>query len=142
MAYNIRFQRTLKAKVRAKLRLLPESIRAVDMTKITSLRQFDYLITAPLHGFGNAENYYRVNSSLPFLSKITVPTLVLNARNDPFLSPECRPYLLAKELSLVWMEFPEQGGHCGFTVKAGLQAPNYAEERTLAFLTQLQPSPL
>lgn len=142
LAYNIRFQRTLKAKVRAKSLLLPESIRAVDMTKINSLRQFDDLITAPLHGFGNAENYYRVNSSLPFLSKITVPTLVLNARNDPFLSPECMPDLLAKELSLVWMEFPEQGGHCGFTAKAGLQAPNYAEERTLAFLTQIQPSSL
>lgn len=141
MPYNIRFQRTLKEKIRQKASLLPEAIRAVDMSRITSLRQFDDLITAPLHGFGNVENYYRVNSSLPFLSKITVPTLVLNARNDPFLSPECLPSALAKELSLVWMEFPEQGGHCGFTSAKGLQAPTYAEERALTFLTQLQPSP-
>lgn len=142
MPYNIRFQRTLKEKIRVKSTLLPVSIRAVDMTKIKSLRQFDDLITAPLHGFGNVENYYRVNSSLPFLPKITVPTLVLNARNDPFLSPECMPDVLAKELSLVWMEFPRQGGHCGFTSAAGLQAPSYAEERALAFLTQIQPSSL
>ena len=142
MPYNIRFQRTLKEKIRVKSALLPEPIRAVDMTRIKSLRQFDDLITAPLHGFGNVENYYRVNSSLPFLPKITVPTLVLNARNDPFLSPECMPEALAKELSLVWMEFPKQGGHCGFSSAKGLQAPSYAEERALAFLTQIQPSAL
>ncbi len=142
MLYNIRFQRTLKEKIRVKSTLLPASIQAVDMTKITSLRQFDDLITAPLHGFGNVENYYRVNSSLPFLSKITVPTLVLNARNDPFLSPECLPNALAKELSLVWMEFPREGGHCGFPSAKGLQVPSYAEERALAFLTQIQPPPL
>ncbi|MBO0936884.1 alpha/beta fold hydrolase [Fibrella sp. HMF5335] len=142
MLYNIRFQNTLKEKIRVKSPLLPEAIRTVDMSRIRSLREFDDLITAPLHGFGNVENYYRVNSSLPFLSKITVPTLVLNARNDPFLSRQCLPDALAKELSLVWMEFPKQGGHCGFTTKKGLQAPNYAEERALAFLTAIQPSPL
>ncbi|MBO0931200.1 YheT family hydrolase [Fibrella aquatilis] len=142
MLYNIRFQRTLKEKIRVKTPLLPQAIQAVDMRRITSLRQFDDLITAPLHGFDNVENYYRVNSSLPFLSKITVPTLVLNARNDPFLSRECLPDALAKELSLVWMEFPQQGGHCGFTSKMGLPAPSYAEERALAFLTAIQPPEL
>ena len=142
MLYNIRFQRSLKEKIRVKTPLLPAQIRGVNMRNITSLRQFDDLITAPLHGFGNVETYYRVNSSLPFLSKITVPTLVLNARNDPFLSRQCLPEDLAQELSLVWMEFPQQGGHCGFTSKKGLQAPNYAEERALAFLTAIQPSQL
>lgn len=136
MVYNIRFQRTLKEKIRQKAPLLPDAIRNVDMGKIRSLRQFDDLITAPLHGFGNANTYYRVNSSLAFLTKITVPTLVINARNDPFLSAECFPEALAKELTSVWMEFPEQGGHCGFTTNEGLQAPTYAEKRTASFLTQ------
>ena len=134
MAYNIRFQKTLKNKVLLKAGTLPEAIRGVDLNKVKSLRQFDDLITAPLHGFGNAVNYYRVNSSLQFLPGITVPTLVLNARNDPFLSPECYPEALAKELTRVWMEFPGQGGHCGFSSAAGLQAPSYAEERVLWFL--------
>jgi uncharacterized protein len=135
MLYNIRFQRTLKRKIGQKTSLLPEAIRAVELGKIRSLRQFDDLITAPLHGFGNASNYYRVNSSLLFLPKITVPTLVINARNDPFLSPQCFPEPLAEELTSVWMEFPKHGGHCGFTTSEGLNAPTYAEERTADFLT-------
>lgn len=135
MIYNIRFQRTLKKKIVVKAPMLPEAIRRVDLRNIRSLRQFDDQITAPLHGFGNAENYYRVNSSIRFVSKITVPTLVINARNDPFLSPECLPEALAKELTYVWMEFPGQGGHCGFTTYEGLQAPSYAEKRAAEFLT-------
>lgn len=136
MVYNRRFQKTLKEKVKLKAGTLPEALRTTDLSRIRSLREFDDLITAPLHGFDGVTDYYTRNSSLPFLSKITVPTLVLNARNDPFLSPECFPAALAKELTHVWMEFPEQGGHCGFPSANGLQAPTYAEERVLQFLTR------
>ncbi|MEZ0485321.1 YheT family hydrolase [Fibrella aquatica] len=136
MVYNRRFQKTLKEKVRQKSGTLPEAIRATDLSRIRSLREFDDLITAPLHGFNGVTDYYTRNSSLGFLSKITVPTLVLNAQNDPFLSPECFPEALAKELTSVWMEFPKQGGHCGFPSANGLQAPTYAEERVLQFLTR------
>ena len=135
LIYNYRFQRTLKKKMLAKAPLLPDAIRRVDLRQIRSLRQFDDQITAPLHGFGNADNYYRVNSSIRFVPKITVPTLVINARNDPFLSPDCFPERLAEELSHVWMEFPRQGGHCGFTTHNGLHASTYAEKRTAEFLT-------
>ncbi|NID09274.1 YheT family hydrolase [Fibrivirga algicola] len=136
MVYNRRFQKTLKEKVKLKAGTLPAAIRATDLRRIRSLREFDDLITAPLHGFDGVTDYYTRNSSLRFLSKITVPTLVLNAQNDPFLSPECFPKALAKELTHVWMEFPEQGGHCGFPSASGLQAPTYAEERVVQFLTQ------
>ncbi|MBO0950954.1 YheT family hydrolase [Fibrella forsythiae] len=136
MVYNRRFQKTLKEKVMLKAGTLPEALRATDLSRIRSLREFDDLITAPLHGFNGVTDYYTRNSSLSFLSKITVPVLVLNARNDPFLSPECFPEALAKELTHVWMEFPEQGGHCGFPSANGLQAPTYAEERVLQFLTR------
>ena len=135
MVYNRRFQKTLKEKVKLKSGTLPEAIRTADLSRIRSLREFDDLITAPLHGFKGATDYYTRNSSLAFVSKITVPTLVLNARNDPFLSPECFPEALAKELTHVWMEFPKQGGHCGFPSAKGLQAPTYAEERVIQFLT-------
>ncbi len=135
MVYNRRFQKSLKEKVVLKSGTLPDAIRSVDLRAIRSLRQFDDLITAPLHGFNGVTDYYTRNSSLAFVSKITVPTLVLNARNDPFLSPECFPEALAKELTHVWMEFPEQGGHCGFPSTNGLQAPTYAEERVLQFIT-------
>lgn len=136
MLYNQRFQKTLKNKVQLKAGSLPDALRTVDLRQIWSLRQFDDLITAPLHGFDGATDYYIRNSSLAFLPKITIPTLVLNARNDPFLSPECFPEVLAKELTCVWMEFPEQGGHCGFPSANGLRAPTYAEERVVQFLTR------
>ncbi|RYF77396.1 MAG: alpha/beta fold hydrolase [Cytophagaceae bacterium] len=136
MLYNRRFQKTLKEKVKLKSGTLPEALRATDLSRIRSLREFDDLITAPLHGFDGVTDYYTRNSSLPFLSKITVPTFVLNAQNDPFLSPECFPVALAKELTHVWMEFPEQGGHCSFPSANGLQAPTYAEERVLQFITR------
>jgi len=136
MLYNRRFQKTLKEKVKLKSGTLPAAIRDTDLSRIRSLREFDNLITAPLHGFDGVTDYYTRNSSLRFLSKITVPTLVLNAQNDPFLSPECFPKALAKELTHVWMEFPKQGGHCGFPSASGLQAPTYAEERVVQFLTQ------
>lgn len=137
MIYNRRFQKTLKEKVKLKSGALPEDLRTADLSRIRSLRQFDDLITAPLHGFDGVTDYYTRNSSLAFVPKITIPTLVLNARNDPFLSPECFPEALAKELTHVWMEFPEQGGHCGFPSANGLQAPTYAEERVVQFLTRL-----
>ena len=136
MVYNRRFQKTLKEKVRQKSGTLPAAIRAIDLRLVRSLRQFDDLITAPLHGFSGVTDYYTRNSSLAFLSKITVPALVVNARNDPFLSSECFPEALAKELTCVWMEFPRQGGHCGFPSANGLQAPTYAETRVLQFLTR------
>ncbi len=134
LVYNYRFQRSLKAKVRQKMTLLPAAIRDSQWETTRTLRQFDHVLTGPLHGFPTVDAYYAQNSSLPFVPKITIPTLVINAKNDPFLSPECFPAVLARELPNVYMEFPEQGGHCGFPAR-NLQGTYWSEERTAEFLT-------
>ncbi len=145
MVYNRRFQRSLKAKMLQKAAVLPPELAASDWQQARTIRQFDDLITGPLHGFSGVDEYYTKNSSLPFVPNITIPTLIVNAKNDPFLSPECLPETLARELTNVWMEFPASGGHCGFMDwRGGLNGTYWSEKRAVQFLTQdllpLQPA--
>ncbi|GAB3692584.1 alpha/beta fold hydrolase [Spirosoma flavus] len=137
LVYNYRFNRTLKRKVMEKAALMPGVFPTDAVIKARNIREFDNLFTAPMNGFRDVTDYYTRSSSLQFIPKIAVPTLLVNARNDPFLSPECFPDTLARELPNVWMEFPEQGGHCGFPSKnGGIQGTSWSEERALAFLTK------
>ena len=133
--YSKRFLRTLKKKVLEKSASHPGQI-PIDMLKnIKTLTDFDDYFTGPLHGFSDAEEYYEVNSSLYFLDRIKVPTLVLNAQNDPFLSKKCFPYELAKSLDQVYFEFPKHGGHVGFS-PANPQKLYYSEQRAVEFISQ------
>ena len=136
LVYNYRFNRTLKRKVLAKAAVMPGVFPTEAVQKTRNVREFDDTFTAPMNGFRDVTDYYTRSSSLPFIPNIAVPTLIINAKNDPFLSPECFPTALATELSNVWMEFPEQGGHCGFPSKTGgIQGTYWSEERTLDFLS-------
>lgn len=112
--YTHRFLQTLLSKAKEKAVLFPTAVDVAILKRIKTLREFDDVITGPLHGFKDAEDYYEQNSSLYFLDKIQVPTLVVNAQNDPFLSPECLPASLASNWENVFLELPTQGGHCGF----------------------------
>ncbi|QJW90953.1 alpha/beta hydrolase [Spirosoma taeanense] len=142
LVYNYRFNRTLKRKVLQKAEVMPGVFPTAQVRKARSVREFDNLFTAPMNGFRDVTDYYTRSSSLQFIPKITVPTLIVNARNDPFLSPECFPTDLARELPNVWMEFPEQGGHCGFPPKEGtINSTYWSEERAAVFLTSPTLSP-
>jgi predicted alpha/beta-fold hydrolase len=112
--YTHRFLQTLLKKVNEKSALYPNDLRADMLKSIKSLRDFDEVITGPLHGFKDAEDYYEQNSSLYFLEKIRIPALIVNAQNDPFLTEECIPFKLAESLDFVYLEAPVVGGHCGF----------------------------
>jgi predicted alpha/beta-fold hydrolase len=84
-----------------------------EIDHIKTLREFDELITAPLHGFKDADDYYEQSSSRPYLKKIQVPTLIIHAQDDPFTPTDSIP--LESELSpLVSYILTEQGGHLGF----------------------------
>lgn len=110
--YVKRFLISLKKKASAKAKVMTLPIKT-DLDSISTLRQFDDQITAPLHGFADAEDYYAKCSSLPFLDSIQTRTLVISALNDPFLSPACYP--VNKNYEHVKLEFPRHGGHVGFT---------------------------
>lgn len=111
--YSYRFIRTLKRNAAYKLLKFPGCIDGEKLRAARSLYEFDNVVTAPLHGFRNTEDYWQRASSKPLLGSITVPTLLLNARNDPFVPPRVLPQ--AHEVSrAVMLEQPAEGGHVGF----------------------------
>ncbi|WP_018620916.1 YheT family hydrolase [Spirosoma luteum] len=134
LVYNYRFSRTLKRKVLAKAAVMPGIFPTEAIREARNVREFDNSFTAPMNGFRDVADYYTRSSSLPFIQSIAIPTLIINAKNDPFLSPECFPEALARELPNVWMEFPAKGGHCGFPSRTGgIQGTYWSEERAVTF---------
>ncbi|MAP55787.1 alpha/beta fold hydrolase [Altibacter sp.] len=129
--YRTSFLYNLKKKYKAKMLQFPEKMTVSELKKIRSLLDFDNLYTAPAHGFEDAQDYYRQNSSLQFLPKISLPVLILNAKNDTFLSPDCYPKAIASNSSNIYLETPEHGGHVGFHQTNDTY---YSEKRALQFL--------
>ena len=113
MVYTINFLWTLKRKSTAKLERFPGLFDGPRVARSRTLRQFDDIVTAPLHGFRDAADYWLRASAKPWLARIAVPTLMLNARNDPFL-PAPRLPRPDEVSSHVTLELPEAGGHVGF----------------------------
>ena len=111
--YTRVFLATMKAKSRLKLARHPGLFDGAAMLRARTLREFDDVVTAPLHGFHGVDDYWTRASSKPRLGRIRVPTLLVNARNDPFLPSEALPGP-HEVSSSVELEFPEQGGHVGF----------------------------
>jgi hypothetical protein len=111
--YTARFLLTLRAKALRKAARFPGALDAKAIAAATTFREFDTLVTARLHGFRDAEDYWLKVSSRPWLKSIAVPTLVINARNDPFLPERALP--TAADVSpAVILEQPESGGHVAF----------------------------
>lgn len=131
--YRTSFLYSLKKKYKLKMEHFPERMTPSELKKIKSLLDFDNHYTAPAHGFKNAQDYYEKNSSLQFLPHIRVPVLLLNAKNDTFLSPACFPYELAATSEYIYLETPEHGGHVGFHNTNSLY---YSEQRACAFVTE------
>jgi len=111
--YTARFLVTLKQKALHKAARFPGVLDTAAIAAATTFREFDTLVTARLHGFRDAEDYWLKVSSKPLLRAIAVPTLVINARNDPFLPAWALPS--SREVSsAVLLEQPEAGGHVAF----------------------------
>ena len=111
--YTRHFLDTLKDKVFDKLQQFPGLFDAHALKKCASIYDFDNIVTAPLHGFRDTDDYWRQSSSKQWLPHVQVPTLVINARNDPFMPASVLP--AQTEVSpMVTLEFPEEGGHAGF----------------------------
>ncbi|RYF69397.1 MAG: alpha/beta hydrolase, partial [Cytophagaceae bacterium] len=83
------------------------------------------------NSYRDANDFYEQASAINFMQGLSVPTLLLNAQNDPLLSPECSPVWLAEQLPNFFLETPRLGGHVGFMTPRSLFS--YAEHRALAF---------
>ncbi|MEW6348106.1 MAG: alpha/beta fold hydrolase [Thermodesulfobacteriota bacterium] len=135
--YLKRFLRMLRGKIREKTRLFPQLITDEGFETIKNFKDFDDRYTAPIHGFLDAEDYWRQTSSKPLLDRISVPTLLVNAADDPFLSPECYPAAEAEQNPSFFLEIPRNGGHVGF-VAFQPSGEYWSESRAASMLNNLR----
>lgn len=133
--FHIYFMIGLKYKLMQKQRQFPNKISRKTLYKVWTLRSLDEVYTAKANGFKNASDYYNKASSLQYLSAIKTPVLLLNAKNDSFLTPSCFPYTIAEKSKYLYIETPVHGGHVGFISKGGVY---YNEKRALEFFREFQ----
>jgi predicted alpha/beta-fold hydrolase len=131
--YMKRFLRMLREKIRAKMAIMPGRINDNGYESIKDFEDFDNHYTAPLHGFKDAEDYWNQSSCKQYIPEISVPTLLVNAQDDPFLTPECYPWEEAARNQNFFFEITRHGGHVGF-VSFNASRQYWSELRAAAFL--------
>jgi predicted alpha/beta-fold hydrolase len=138
--YQRYFLDSLKDKVRKKLQHYPDLITTDRLDMLATLSDFDNALTAPIHGFVDALDYYTQSSSIHYLDTISIGTLLLNAQDDPFLPPEVLETVhhIARRNPQLHAEFPRRGGHAGFVAGWNPFRPIYYLERRVGefFATQ------
>jgi uncharacterized protein len=132
--YTMRFLIMLRGKLRIKKRLFPGSLPS-HIGRVKSFVDFDSAYTAPAHGFKDAYDYYHKGSCLPYLANIKIPSLLLNALDDPLLSRSCFPFSQAESNPQLYLETPPNGGHVGF-VSFNDRNEYWSESRTLEFMKE------
>jgi len=129
-------QHSVHGKIRAKQARLPEALDDRGYNEIKTFRDFDSRYTAPLHGFDSAEDYWRKCSCGPWLEQIRLPSLIVNAVDDPFLAAGCYPLQECASNPHMTLEITRDGGHVGF-VALNDGGRYWSEERVVAFIRQL-----
>ncbi len=130
--YANRFIRKLGKKIKQKERMFPGLVSYKGYENIHDLTAFDHRYTAPLHGFSNAFDFYEKASVKPHLKNISIPSLLVQSANDPFLNEACMGFEEAKQHDFLYLETPKYGGHCGFMLPGN--EFTWAEWRALAFV--------
>ncbi|AWW32833.1 alpha/beta hydrolase [Echinicola strongylocentroti] len=130
--YKNKFLAKLKVKMAEKAKQFPGIIDEVLLQTVNDFDKFDDHFTAKLHGYRNGQDFYHAVSPDNWMEEISVPTLIVNAQNDPLLIDRCYPIQLAAQHEMVYLEMPKRGGHTGFAVKR--KEFSWAEERLLEFL--------
>jgi predicted alpha/beta-fold hydrolase len=137
--YERHFMQSLRRKALAKLERFPGLFDATQARRASSLYDFDDAVTAPVHGFRDAHDYYSRSSALGYLDRIRLPTLLLSAVDDPFLPPAVLDDVreIVKHNAAIEIEFPPHGGHVGFIAGRNPWRPHYyAEWRAVNFLAR------
>lgn len=133
--YRKRFLRNLKKKILIKEQEFPGLVDLKKLEEIKEWRDFDEHFSAPLNNYKDADDFYFNSSAKNFMENIQIPTLLVNAHNDPILTPGCSPISIAKTHTNIFIENPEKGGHCGFML------PNeefaWSENRALEFANEI-----
>jgi hypothetical protein len=129
------FFKTLKNKILEKAFKFPEyNLDKDKLFKATKFKHLELLYTVPVFGFESPEDYWKKASSKPYLLKIDRPTLLINAKDDTFLSPECYPTKEALQSSNFYLEITNHGGHCGFIQSFKPEENTWLEKRISSFI--------
>ncbi len=140
--YASRLLRSLKRKTRLKLRAYPDLVDRARLAAARTIAEFDEVVTGPVHGFADAEAYWRAASCAPFLASIRVPTLLINALDDPVIPPQALPHQLVAGHPFLTAAFTQAGGHVGFI--SGLspfQPVFWAERLAMTFCARYVAAP-
>jgi predicted alpha/beta-fold hydrolase len=139
MVYTRMFLATLKTRLMEKIRRHPELAhlrgRIAEIKSARDLHAYDNLYTAPVHGYLDTDDYWKRASAKPVLKNITVPTLIINARNDPFMPARALPTQVDVS-GAVTLEQPAEGGHVGFATGAFPGRIDWMPRRVLAFFDE------
>ena len=128
--------RSLKEKTRAKLARYPDLVDRQRLAAVRTIREFDALVTAPVHGFASAPSYWAASSCRKFLAWIRRPTLLISAVDDPLVPPDEQMWQEVAQNRWLTAVRPEAGGHVGFVGgKQPCQPMWWAEQKALEFFT-------
>ncbi|TXD49143.1 YheT family hydrolase [Polaribacter sp. IC073] len=131
------FFKTMKNKVLEKAHKFPEyNLNKDKLFKATKFKHLEHLYTVPVFGFKNPEDYWKKASAKPFISNIDRPTLLINAKDDTFLSEECYPRKEALKSHHFYLEIPDYGGHCGFMSSFKPHENTWLEKRITKFIAE------
>lgn len=139
--YTRFFLKTLKRKALAKAREYPDLLDARAIRRARTWAEYDGVATAPLHGFQDERDYWEKSSSMHYLDRIRRPTVLISAKDDPFVPESSLPYPAVENSPWLHAEFTERGGHAGFVAGALPWRPVYwAEQRAIEFLAGYVPT--
>ena len=131
------FFKTMKNKILEKAHKFPEYELDKDkLFKATKFKHLEHLYTVPVFGFENPEDYWTKASAKPYLLNINKPTLLINAKDDTFLSRECYPFEEAEDSKYFFFEETKFGGHCGFMSSFKPQENRWIEHRITRFIKE------
>lgn len=132
--YHFNFVRNLKARMRRKAAAWPGAFDLSRLDRISTIRAFDDVYTAPSHGFGDAANYYHRASALRVAANIAIPSLIISAADDPFVPPEQFRDPAVRDNRHITVAVPRHGGHCAFVGRSDGGDGYWAEAAAVEFL--------
>ena len=132
--YRNNFLKSLRSKTLAKAQQFPDEVDLNGLNFIKTFYEFDDKYTSKVNGFKDAKDYYTQSSSLQYLPNIAIPTLLINAKDDSFLSDSCYPKAIAASLDHFYLEMPKNGGHVAF-VEFNRDKRYWIEKRLFSFFS-------
>ena len=131
--YKAYFKKGILPKVKMKAQQFPERLSMAEVEQAKTWEEQQYLFFVKINGYASIDDFYEKGSALNFIPQLRIPALIVQAKNDPMLTPECFPTQLAKNHDFIHLETPHIGGHCGFMLPRHKEH-TWAEYRALEFV--------